>query len=78
MTMALNDHYSVVAATLAAVPSAMPATIVFAISELSARAAKRTVPIHIAVAANPNAELLRTRYGRSGDRNRSERSKSIS
>ena len=28
MTMALNDHYFVVAATLAAIPSAMPATIV--------------------------------------------------
>src|SRR6267142_2202979 len=42
------------------------------------RAAKRTVPIHIAVAADPNAELLRTRYGRSGNRNRSERGKSIS
>ena len=43
----------------------MQATVMLAISELSARAAKRTVPIHIAVAANPNAELLRTRYGRS-------------
>jgi hypothetical protein len=56
----------------------MQATVMLAISELSARAAKRTVPIHIAVAADPNAELLRTRYGRSGNRNRSERSKSIS
>jgi hypothetical protein len=83
MTLTLNDHHSVVATALAAVPSAMMATIMLAIIELSARATKLTtpipmIPIHIAVATNPNAELLCACYGRSHDRDRGERSKSIS
>jgi hypothetical protein len=79
MAMALlNDHRSVVAPMIAAIPSAMPATVVLTISELGARAAKPTVLIRIAVAADPNAELFCICYRRSRDRNRSERSKSIS
>jgi hypothetical protein len=83
MTVTLNDHHSVVATALAAIPSAMTATIVLAIIELGARATELTIPIpvipiHVAVATNPNAELLCACYGRSHDRDRGERSKSIS
>ena len=73
MTVTLNDHHSVVATALAAIPSAMKATIMLAITELGARATKLPVPmipIHIAVATNPNAELLCARYSRSHDRDR--------
>jgi hypothetical protein len=79
MTMALlNDYRSVLAPMIAAIPSAMQAAIVLTISELGARTAKTTLPIYIAVAADPNAELLRTCYGRGRDRNRRERGKGIS
>ena len=80
MTMALNDHHSVVATALAAIPSAMTATIMLAITKLGARATKLTIPIpipmipiHITVATNPNAELLGACYSRSYDRDRGER-----
>ena len=69
MTMALNDHHSIVAAALAAIQ----VTVMLAISELGTRAAKPTVPRHIAVATNPNAELLGACYSRSYDRDRGER-----
>jgi hypothetical protein len=61
----------------------MTATIMLTITKLGARAAKLTIPIpmipiHITVATNPNAEFLRACYGRSHDRDRGERSQSIS
>jgi hypothetical protein len=83
MTVTLNDHHSVVATALATIPSAMMAAITLAIIELGARATKLTIPIpmmpiHIAVATNPNAELLCACYSRGHDRDRGERSKSTS
>jgi len=83
MTVTLNDHHSVVATALAAIPSKMTATIMLSITELGARATKLTIPIpmipmHIAVATNPNAELLGACYSRSYDRDRGEHSKGIS
>src|SRR5882724_12812877 len=78
MTMALNDHHSVVAPMIAAMPSAMEATVMLAISKLGARATKTTLPIHIPIAADPNAKLLRTCNGRRRYRNCSERGKRIS
>jgi hypothetical protein len=84
--MALDDHHSVVATMLSAIPSAMEATIMLAIPELRARSAKGTLPIAVVVTvsipimvtADPNAELLCTGDGRSSDRNRGKRSKSKS
>jgi hypothetical protein len=84
--MALDDHHSIVATMLSAIPSAMEATIMFAILELGAGAAKIALPIAIVVTVNipimvaidPNAEFLCAGYGRGSDRNRRERSKSKS
>jgi hypothetical protein len=78
LPITLDDHHSVMATALSTIPSAMQTTVMFAVSELGAGAAKTTISIHIAVASNPNAEFLRIRYGRSSYRKRGERGKSIS
>ncbi len=70
MVVAFNDHHSITAAMLAAVPSSMQTPVMFAIGKLGSCTAKIAVPIHVSVSADANAELFCTCSGgrRDGDR----------
>jgi hypothetical protein len=78
MTVAFDDHHPVTVATLATVPSAMQAAVMFAVRKLCSRTAKPAVPVHIPVPTYPDAELFRTCDGWNRHCKRGYRSKNVS